>query len=93
VFSAQTQAVNHAEKSLEIAKFGAATPLLPGYEGARFSMGFGHGGQFVANSMVQGWLIEQRSNSPYTCKFEAFSKPGTRLELVTPSLPWKCSTN
>ena len=20
-------------------------------------------------------------------------KPGTRLELVTPSLPWKCSTN
>ena len=21
------------------------------------------------------------------------AKPGTRLELVTPSLPWKCSTN
>ena len=23
----------------------------------------------------------------------SLGKPGTRLELVTPSLPWRCSTN
>ena len=35
----------------------------------------------------------RNANGPKGTDLRDTSKPGTRLELVTPSLPWKCSTN
>jgi hypothetical protein len=49
-------------------------------------------------TLTTNGLIFDTSRTPFdplptvfvaTCE----AKPGTRLELVTPSLPWKCSTN
>ena len=31
--------------------------------------------------------------SPEKCRCRHFAKPSSRLELLTPSLPWRCSTN
>jgi hypothetical protein len=35
----------------------------------------------------------KRNSAPKGADSQLLPKPGTRLELVTPSLPWKCSTN
>ncbi len=52
VFSARTQAVNHGEKSVDIAKFEGGRAASARIRNARFATGFGHDGQFVANSMT-----------------------------------------
>jgi hypothetical protein len=94
VFSAQIPSRESSEKSLEIAKSGAVTPLLPGYEGAQFPTGFGHGGHFVANSMVQGWLIEQRSSAlslEMRSFFEARNETRTRDPFLTMEVLYQLS--
>ena len=48
--------------------------------------GGGGQGRLVADAQVSS--EEDEDAAQFT-----LDKPGTRLELVTPSLPWKCSTN